>query len=252
MVTSARYDDSNRFNSNMSPKLGLTYTPEPGWRLKFNAGKGFRVPSANQLYLNLNVTRNGQLVNLIGNPNLKPEDSTTYDVSVERDFGKTTSKLTYFSSKITDMIDEVWVDTAKVEYQNINRARIQGVEAEASSPLSDQLSWSINYTYLDATNDLTGDRLYNRARHKISSRFSYHPENIWTANLWVDSYLGYWFQPNANISENKSYTLWNMNVEKQLAENQSLLFGINNLFNHKDDDLSLPGTFVHINYKIKM
>ena len=252
MVTSARYDDSNCFDSNVSPKIGLTYTPEPGWRLKFNAGQGFRVPSPNQLYRNLNITRNGKLVHSVGNPNLKPEDSTSYDVSVERDFGKATSKLTYFSSKIKDMIDEVWVDTAKIEFQNINRASIQGIEAEVSSPLSDWLSWSANYTYLDATNDLTGARLYNRARHKISSRFSYHPEDSWTANLWVDSYLGYWFQPSANVSTNKSYTLWNINAEKQLTKNQSLLLGIDNLFNHKDDDLSLPGSFIHVNYKLKL
>lgn len=252
MVAAARYDDSNRFDSDISPKVGLTYTPEPGWRLKLNAGQGFRVPSPNQLYLNLNVTRNGKLVNLAGNPGLKPEDSTSYDVSVERDFGKTTSKLTYFASKITDMIDEVWVDTAKVQFQNINRASIQGLEAEVRTPLSDRASWAINYNYLDAVNDLTDSRLYNRARHKISSRFSYHPGTDWTANLWFDSYLDYWFQPSDTISTNKSYSLWNMTVEKQLGKNQTMLLGVENLLNHRDDELSLPGTLVYLNYMIKL
>jgi outer membrane receptor for ferrienterochelin and colicins len=251
-VASARYDDSNKFESNISPKIGLTYTPEPGWRIKLNAGQGFRVPSPNQLYLKLNIPRNGNLVSLAGNPNLRPENSTSYDLSVEHDIGNVKSKLTFFSSKITDMIDEVWVDSAKVEYQNINRASIQGIEGEVSTSLSDRLSWSGNYTYLDATNDLTNTRLYNRARHKISSRFSYRHSNDLTANLWVDSYLHYWFQPAANVSTNKSYTLWNMNVEKQLTKNHSLLLGVDNIFNHKDEALSLPGTFVHVDLTMKL
>ncbi|OAM92472.1 outer membrane receptor for ferrienterochelin and colicins [Pelosinus fermentans] len=251
-VASARYDDSNKFESNVSPKIGVTYTPEPGWRVKFNAGQGFRVPSPNQLYLKLNVTRNGNLVSLLGNPSLKPEDSTSYDLSVERDVGNVKSKLTFFTSKITDMIDEAWVDSATVKYQNINRATIQGIEGEISVPLSDRLSWSGNYTYLDATNDLTNTRLYNRARHKLSSRVSYRQSETLTANLWVDSYLHYWFQPAANISTNTSYTLWNMNVEKQLTKNQTLLLGIDNIFNHKDDALSLPGAFIHVDLTMKL
>lgn len=251
-VTSARYDDSDKFQSNVSPKIGLTYTPEPGWRVKFNAGQGFRVPSPNQLYLKLNVTRNGKLVNLLGNPALHPEDSTSYDLSVERETGSVKSKLTFFTSKITDMIDEAWVDSATVQYQNINRATIQGIEGEISLPLSDRLSWSGNYTYLDATNDLTDTRLYNRARHKISSRLSYRPSDTVTANLWADSYLHYRYQPAASVSANASYTLWNLNVEKQLGKNQTVLFGINNIFNHRDDTLSVPGTFAHVDMTMKL
>ena len=252
VITSARYDDSDKFDSNISPKIGLTYTPRTDLRIKFNASQGFRVPSPNQLYLNLNVTRNNQLVNLVGNPNLKPEESTSYDLSVERDFGTIKSKLTFFTSKITDMIDEVWVNSSKVEYQNINKATIQGIESDISVPLSKNLLWSGNYTYLDARNDLTDSRLYNRARHKISSRLTYRPENKWSATLWSDSYIHYWFQPTAATSTNKSYTLWNVNAQTKLSENHFLQIGIDNFFDHRDDSLSLPGAIVHMNLKIKL
>jgi outer membrane receptor for ferrienterochelin and colicins len=43
-----------------------------------------------------------------------------------------------------------------------------------------------------------------------------------------------------------------MNVEKQLTKNHSLLLGVDNIFNHKDEALSLPGTFVHVDLTMKL
>ena len=252
MISSLRFDDSNRFESNLSPKIGLTYSPQPDLRFKFNAGTGFRVPSPNQLYMNLNIIRNGSLVSLLGNSSLQPEKSTFYDVSVERDWGHTAGKITFFYSNVKDMIDEVWRASNEIQYQNIGRANIQGVETSIRQPLSERLNWSLNYTYLDATNGATQERLYNRARHKISSQLSYQAPGAWQANLWVDAYRGYYFQPNATTTSERTYTIWNLNFEKQLGKDQSLIVGAANLFNHRDEDLSLPGTILQIGYRIKL
>ncbi len=252
VTTAARYDGSDRFADKVSPKLGLTYRPEPGWRIKANTGKGYRVPSPNQLFLDLNVVRNGALVKLAGNNDLKPESSTFYDLAVERDWSQATGKLTFFSSKVRDMIDEAWVSAAHIEYQNIGRASLRGLEGEITCPLTDRLSWSGNYTYLDAGNDLTGTRLFNRARHKVSSRFSYRPEPDLSASIWVDAYRDYLFQQSSGSGVNKSFAVWNMNVTKKINENQTIAVGVENLFNHQDEELSLPGTFVHMNVRFTL
>jgi len=251
-VTSLRYDASNRFESNVSPKIGLTYKPEDNLRLKLNVSKGFRSPTPNQLYVNSSVTRNGQAVTLLGNETLNSEKSTSYDVSIERDFGKATSKITYFSNKITDMIEEVYTDATTVQYQNINKATIQGLEAEVVYPLSAKFSWSANYTYLDAVNDMTNERLLNRARHKLASRLSYNDHQGLQANLWAEVSDGYLLESNSNKGNNKSYTLWNLNVEKTMSKNSTFTIGLDNLLNKQDDDLSLQGTYIHSSLHFKL
>ena len=252
VVSSLRWDESNRFESNLSPKIGATYELNDHLRFKLNAGSGFRVPSPNQLYLNLNVLRNGALVNLLGNDKLQPEKSFFYDVSVEKEWGNTSAKITYFASQVKDMIDEVWLSTNKIQYQNIDKAKIQGVEVSIQSTLNKKTKWSANYTYLDAVDDQTQNRLYNRARNKISSQLSYQPTSDFKATLWVDAYLSYYFQPSAYISSERNYVLWNLNLEKKLAKNQTVFVGVENLFNHRDDDLSIPGTIFQLGYKVEI
>lgn len=252
VVSALRYDDSDSFTDKICPKLGVTYKANDNWRFKANAGQGFRVPSTNQLYLNLWVVRNGSLVNLVGNRNLKPEKSNSFDFSVEHDFGKSTAKLTFFSTKVKDMIDEVWVSPTKIEFQNVDKADIKGIEADIIMPFSQKFRWTGNYTYLDAKNDLTGERLKNRAHHKISSRLSYMPQEDWHVNLWFDTYFDYWSQPSMNRPLNKSFTITNLNIEKSFDKKHSLALGIENLFNYKSDMLSYPGTFIYMNYKFKL
>ena len=150
------------------------------------------------------------------------------------------------------MIDEVWLSTNKIQYQNIDKAKIQGVEASIQSTLNKKTKWSANYTYLDAVDDQTQNRLYNRARNKISSQLSYQPTSDFKATLWVDAYLSYYFQPSAYISSERNYVLWNLNLEKKLAKNQTVFVGVENLFNHRDDDLSIPGTIFQLGYKVEI
>lgn len=250
-VTSLRYDDSNKFESNISPKLGLTYEASSDARVKLNIAKGFRSPTPNQLYISSQVNRNGKVVTLDGNANLQSEESDSYELSLEKDWGKATGKLTYFSNKLDNMIEESWVSATGIQYENISKATLQGVEAELKYPLSDTFSWSVNYTNLDATNDVTNTRLLNRAKHKLASRLSYNDQKTVRANLWCEMYGDYLHDAGSNVEKNKSYSIWNLNVEKSLDKNTTLSVGIENLLNKKDDDLSLQGTYIHSKLHMK-
>lgn len=252
-VTSLRYDDSNKFESNISPKLGLTYKAAEDLRVKLNISKGFRSPTPNQLYIYSQVVRNGKGYTLIGNPNLKSEDSNSYELSLERDWGRITSKITYFSNKVSNMIEESKLDNTTIQYQNIDKATIQGVEAEIVYPLSEKISWTANYTYLDAVNDTENHRLYNRSRHKIASRLSYAEKSAgFRANLWSETYCDYWYEDTANTGKNKSYTLWNLNLEKAIGSNSIVTLGIDNILNKRDDDLSIQGAYIHTGFRVKL
>ncbi len=253
-VTSLRYDDSNKFGSNVSPKLGLTYQAADDLRVKLNVSKGFRSPTPNQLYINSQVVRNGNGMTLIGNPNLVSEDSNSYELSLEQDWGRTTGKITYFTNKVSNMIEEdMLADNKTIQYKNIDKAVIQGVEAEIVHPLSAKMSWTASYTYLDAVNDTDHSRLFNRARHKIASRLSYvEPSVGLRANLWAETYSNYLYEASAGVGRNKSYTLWNLNLEKAISSNRAIIVGVDNLLNKQDDDLSIQGAYIHTSYKVKM
>jgi outer membrane receptor for ferrienterochelin and colicins len=232
-VMSVRYDDSNKFESNLSPKLGLTYKLSDDTRLKFNAAQGFRSPTPNQLYQSAATQQ--------GNPNLKSETSKSYDISIEKDWDKKSGKLTFFSNRVSDMIDLVTIAGPNRQYQNISRALIQGVEAEFTYALSDRLSWSNSYTYLDAINNDTKQRLQNRARHVLVSGLSYHDAKGFTASLQTQVFGSYLASPGGD----KSYDVWNVAMSQKLSDHHKLRLGIDNIFNKKDEDVPLLGTYIH-------
>jgi len=151
------------------------------------------------------------------------------------------------------MIEEDMIDSSTIQYKNIDKATIQGMEAEVVYPLSAKMHWTTSYTYLDAVNDTDGSRLFNRARHKIASRLSYvEPSAGLRANLWAETYSNYLYEASAGVGRNKSYTLWNLNLEKAISSNSAIIVGVDNLLNKQDDDLSIQGAYIHTSYKVKL
>lgn len=244
-IASVRYDGSSRFDSNVSPKLGFTYAAQPDLRVKLNYGQGFRSPTPNHLFINSSVVRNGKSIPITGNPNLKSETSNSYELAIEKDWGKVTAKASYFVNKVENMIDEVYVTANSLQYQNIGKATLQGLEAELSYPMGKHWNLSANYMALDAVNDTTGNRLFNRPRQKLSARLAYDTKKDWVFNLWAEAYGDYLHEASPGIGVNKSYMLWNLSGEKKIGRNTSLVLGLNNLLNYQDDDLGLSGIYIH-------
>lgn len=232
-VLALRYDDSNKFESNLSPKLGLTYKLTGTARLKMNIAQGFRSPTPNQLYQQASTQK--------GNPNLKSETSRSYDISLEKDWHKSSGKLTFFNNDVTDMIDLVTISGTDKQYQNISKASLKGIEAEYTRVLSGQLSWTNSYTYLDAVNGSTNERLANRARQVLTSGLSYHNPEGFTANLQTQTFGSFLASPGGE----KSYSLWNLAMTQKLSDHHKLRIGIDNIFNKTDEDIPLLGTYIH-------
>lgn len=232
-VTSLRYDDSNKFESNVSPKLGLTYKVNDTTRIKANAAQGFRSPTPNQLYQSASTQQ--------GNPNLQSETSRSYDLSFEKEWHKKAAKVTFFTNDVSNLIDLVTTTGTNKQYQNISKAIIRGAEAEFTRMISPTLDWTNSYTYLEAVNGVTQQRLPNRARHMLTSGLTYHNNKDFTASFQgqlLESYL-------ASPGGEKSYVLWNLAMSKKLSSQYTVVLGVDNLFNKQDEDLPLMGTYVH-------
>ncbi len=237
-VTALRYDDSNKFESDWSPKLGLIYQFTDQSRVKFNAGHAFRSPTPNQLY---NIDPQTK-----GNPNLKSEKANSFDVSYEKEFSRSGYKLTYFYNDVKDLIE-----VQNQMYQNIAKATIQGVEAEYLTQINDNWSWINSWAYLDATDDTTSQRLRGRARNLLSSRIAYSDNKYFSASFWGELYHDYLPTiPNISLRE-RSYVTWNIAGSYNLNKNTKLILGVNDIFDKQDEDANIIGRYAHLTVQFK-
>lgn len=95
-----RADTYEEWGTQLSPKLGVTWKFHENQRIKANFGLGFRAPSFDKLYRNSgpNFDRFGNNENgkYLGSPDLKPEESTSWDVSYEGEYKNFSTSVTYF------------------------------------------------------------------------------------------------------------------------------------------------------------
>lgn len=241
-VPSVRFDHHDSFGSEWSPRAGLTYNLSRASRVKVNYGKAFRAPTIFELYSNMIHTPIARMrVVVTGNPDLQPEKSTNFDISLEGEKGKAAGKLTYFHNKVSNLIDSELVSrsfsggvmTILNTYRNVDKATLQGVEAESRYKFDKHWNARANYTYLDARDGNTNARLTGRALNTGTVELSWTDakKDPWTATLynqWFQNYL-----TSAN-KESYSYSLTNFVVTKNIG-NLSLYAGIDNLFNKKFD-----------------
>ena len=72
-------------------------------------------------------------------------------------------------------------------YENIAKARTQGIEAEMTHQLTNDFSIKAGHTYLNAYDRQTGKRLEGRGRHMLNLTMNYNDaKHGWRATLWGD------------------------------------------------------------------
>lgn len=250
-IPSIRFDHHDSFGSEWSPRAGLTYKLSNNSRVKVNYGKAYRAPTIFEMYSRMVHSPIANMNVIIeGNENLKPEKSTNFDFSLEGERGKATGKLTYFHNKIDNMIayesDSFSISRGRrnyiYKYKNVDKATLDGMEAEASYNFDKHWKLKANYTYLDARDSGTNKRLSDRALNSGTVELSWTDakKNPWTATLYTQWYQNY-LTRSTNRGQSKetsySYALTNFVVTKDIGS-LSLYAGVDNLFNKtfKDDD----------------
>ncbi len=238
IITALRYDDSNKFESDWSPKLGLIYQFNDKSRLKANAGHAFRSPTPNQLYNNQPTS--------LGNPNLKSEKANSYDISYEQDYSRSGYKLTYFYNDISNLIE-----VQNNRYQNIAKATIQGIEAEYLTRFNNNWSWINAWAYLDATDDTTGQRLKGRSRNVLTSRIAYSDNKYFSASFWGELYHDYLPTTPTISTRERSYVTWNLAATYSLNKNTKFILGVYDIFDKMDEDANVMGRYAHLTVQFK-
>jgi vitamin B12 transporter len=152
-----RLDIPEKFDTELSPKLGLLYHASEKIRLRLNFGRAFKLPSIHAL---------GDP--LIGDRNLKPESSLGGDVGIEQLFFESGQvfKLTYFYNKFSRLIDldPELAQQGVFKLANLSTVETQGIEANVTIRPYEWFSASGYFTYLHSDIKNSDQPLRNRPR----------------------------------------------------------------------------------------
>lgn len=121
-----RHDDNKQFGGHTTGSLGWGIDLAHGLRVNASAGTSFKAPTFNDLYFPYSA-----------NPDLEPERAKTANLGVAQYADTWSWTLDVFESRIDDLI---FLDAAFVP-QNIQQARIRGVELTASTTL---VGWDVS------------------------------------------------------------------------------------------------------------
>ena len=245
LIPAVRFDHHSAFGSHTSPKVGTTYSFSDNSRVKVNYGKSFRAPTVYELYSTMDKRMGMMNVQVYGNPDLKPEKSTNFDISFEAEQGKWSGKLGYYHNEIDNLIDsdmfyKGYVPgvgmVVKSKYYNVGEAEISGAEAEVGYNFNNNWNVKATYNYTDAKDKTTNARLNNRARQNGVVQLSYtdNAELPFTATLWSKWYVDYLYKVSKSVNT-YTFNTFNFVADKQITKNLHVYAGVDNIF-----DKTLP------------
>ena len=173
LIPALRFDDTEGFDAEWIPRIGVIAKPWSWLELKGNIERSYRVPSFEELFLDEEFVR--------GNPNLEPEEALNADVGLEMGFERlgplSAGRLEFalFQNEIDESIQFVVVSPFLIRAENTGDATVRGLELAGGGRVLDWLGLSANWTLLDTEVDRTGLRLAGRPRHEVFARAELGP-----------------------------------------------------------------------------
>ncbi len=220
-----RYDYFETFGGTVNPRFALIYSPFSRTTVKFLFGTAFRPPSGYELYYGDGYTQKT-------NPELREEWSTNCELILEQNLGKRFRGTVsgYYSwvrnliTLVNDPVDDLLV------FSNIGRAELRGVELELDKKWDNGLNGRISYSYQDAKDLTTGERLPNSARHLVKLNLLVP---LVTDRLFLGLEEQYTSRKNTlSGSRTRDFFVTNVTLfSRNLLENLELSGSVYNLFN---------------------
>ena len=317
VIGGIRFDKNETYASAWSPKLSLLHKINKVHKIKLSIGQGFKAPDFRQLYLDFtnaaaggySVYGSAQAQKVISQLNdlgqigvlysnyyqltaLQPEYSTGVHFSWDIEpTNKTFLSAQFFRNDISNLIEVQQVGAYKngaqiFSYLNIGRAFTTGVELEGKQQVTNNITISGGYQYLETgdkdqiknikagtvyTRDVNGYSrklklseyvgLPNNSKHKAQLKLNYYQSNGLFANIRA-LYRSKWAVNNNNGNQvfddgdtfANGYISLHTSVGKDFKNGYSVQTGCDNITNYVDA-LNLPNLsgrtfFLTIKYQI--
>ncbi|MEW5755308.1 MAG: TonB-dependent vitamin B12 receptor [Pseudomonadota bacterium] len=153
---SLRQDDNEQFNTHTTGSVAWGYALNDNLSFKSSYGTAFKAPSFNELYYPY-----------YGDVNLKPEESRTIEIGLSHHHQHLTWEISAYQTKVDDLIA---YDASIFKANNINAARIQGLEVTAGARLDNWLlntNFSLMKTKNESHDANNGNQLARRANNSL-------------------------------------------------------------------------------------
>jgi len=242
VIPSLRYDHHDTFGGQTSPSVGATYFLTETSRIKANYGKAYRAPSVDELY---GAFDHMGMFTFYGNPNLKPEETTGYELSYEQEFSeKAKAKLTYFANEKDNAITYKDIQSFGLmgahdkQFVNIDEASTKGVEFAYEQDLGAGFTLLLDYAYLDAKDEVTKERLDYSARNTYTAKLLWSEEAV---NPWSIALYNRWYSDYKYNEGNYSINTFNVAVNKNWGKGYRAFIAIDNLFDKENANINAYG-----------
>ncbi|MGF1686970.1 TonB-dependent receptor [Photobacterium japonica] len=162
---SVRTDDNDSYGTNTTWLVAGAFSFLEDYQISASVGTGFKAPTFNDFYWPNS-----------GNPNLKPEESTNYELSLSGSQAWLDWRITGYRNDVEQLIAWAPIDNSDPFSDwlpmNVEEARLQGIELTThfnTGPVYHDLS----YDYLDAEDTKTGKQLIRRSKHSAKWNVAY-------------------------------------------------------------------------------
>ncbi|MFD2178266.1 TonB-dependent receptor plug domain-containing protein [Veronia pacifica] len=249
VVPGFRYQDDKDFGSKLTPSLNARYSPaklsDYQVTLRAGIGSGYKTPNLKERFYIFDHSALGYMV--LGNRDLKPESSTSYQLGVDfRVNEKTSLALNTFSNKLENLIDtgldkdKSTNELAIYSYLNVSKAKTEGFEGTLTAKITDNLKAEVSYNHLVATNldnnpELNGKTLPERAKHTYLLTTSYSVPSLKTEFSVAGKYKSKVFVDERNNIESPGYSTIDFKANTKISDNLKVFIGINNATNVVQD-----------------
>lgn len=186
------------------PSVAAGFWLKPEFRLRTSVSRGFRLPTYTDLYYSDPTT--------VGNPNLKPESTWSFDAGADwNPNARVTTGVTFFRRWDSNLIDYVqFTPGGLYQATNITQLHFTGVEAHSNFALPRQQQIQLSYTFLH------GDQ---QPVPGTVSRYVFTYPSHEAVFAWTGSWRN-WIVSRTRVGvtqrfEHQAYPVWDLSVARK-------------------------------------
>ena len=251
-----RFAQNSSYGFKAIPALNLLYVYKINTSFRFSVAQGYRAPSLKELYLDF-VDINH---NIVGNPDLKPENSVNYQLAVDHVlfFGSKLFKFSpsVFYNDVSNSILLALTDVQNNHYTYLNSGSFinfgYGIEASfQTNALKFDAGLFNIYTYNVLAKTYDADNYLNRLEYRVAATYTNTKLNLSGTIIYkhTGSTKAYAVDAanNLDLLSSDAFSFLDLMVSKKLYKAFTITTGIKNILNVTNVVSSIAGSSPHGN-----
>ncbi|MGZ4959268.1 MAG: TonB-dependent receptor [Methylomonas sp.] len=247
-------NQANRSDLRFSPKASLSWKPDDRWKLTSSIAQAYRFPTVTELFQSTTVGSGGTANIVNPNPNLKPEEALSSELSGQYFMNEGSLRLSLFHEKVYDAIfsQQTFSPTANTVTsfaQNIDQISTYGWEFSGEHnnvgiqglDLSGNVTWAHSRIDKNAAFPASVGKVQPRVPEwRASATATYHITNDLTSSV-SGRYSSKQFgqldnsdvNPDTYTGTGSAFFVIDTRAKYQLTKQLTLSAGIDNITNEK-------------------